>query len=288
VTPDSDATPEANAQYAPLPARRRRTRPGGRHRGADSFAVPSDAPPLVLAVPGPGPSGKAREFAALTEAAHPGLRVRLAHLDELTAVLTDVTAGAAADEVAAVLGPLTTGPIPAFDTAVRAAAGVVRAVIAPAEPLGPHPLIAQALHARLAEAGLARADRIRLLTMHTTTDGVVVCVVGGAAAVRDAEVTCVLLASRLAVPVVPVAVDGEEGPAAVGMAVDRLRAAGAGQVAVSPAVIGPELPGIALSEAAAEFKAELAAPLGTHPALIQLVAERYADALERAWAVLEG
>ncbi len=288
MTPDSDATPEANAPYAPLPARRRRTRPGGRHRGADSFAVPADAPPLVLAVPGPGPSGKAREFAALTEAAHPGLRVRLAHEQDLAAVLAEVSAGAAGNEVAAVLAPLTTGPLPAFDAVVRTAATSVRSFIAKAEPLGPHPLIAQALHARLTEAGLARADRVRLLTMHTAADGVVVCVVGGGAAVRDAEVTCVLLASRLAVPVVPVAIDDVGGPAAVGHAVDRLRAAGAGMVSVSPAVIGPELTGSALAEAAGEAKAELAAPLGTHPALIQLVAERYADALERAWATLEG
>ena len=288
MTPDSDATPQANAPNAPLPARRRRTRPGGRHRGADSFAVPSDAPPLVLAVPGPGPSGKAREFAALTEAAHPGLRVRLAYQNELAAVLTEVTVGVPTSEVAAVLAPLTTGPIPAFDAAVRAATSNVPAVIARAEALGPHPLIAQALHARLAEAGLARADRVRLLTMHTAADGVVVCVVGGEDAVRDAEVTCVLLASRLAIPVVPVAIDGEEGLAGVGRAVDRLRAAGAGQVAVSPAIIGPEFPGVSLTDAAARAKAELAAPLGTHPALIQLVAERYADALERAWTALEG
>ncbi len=48
--------------------------------------------------------------------------------------------------------PLSTGPDPALDRAVHAAvaAAPVRAVAA--EPLGPHPLIAEALHDRLADA----------------------------------------------------------------------------------------------------------------------------------------
>ena len=251
--------------------------------------MPGDAPPLVLAVPGTAATAEAvaAEFAALTQAAHQGLKVRLAYQDELPRVLADVAANAPADDVAAVIAPLTTGPLPTFDMLLRAAVAGTRAIIAQAEPLGPHPLIAQALHARLAEAGLARADRVRLMTTHSPTDGVVVCVVGGDDAIRHAEVSCVLLASRLAVPVVAVALDAQEGPGAVARAVERMRAAGAVRVGLCPSIIGPELRGVRLEDVIAEAKAEAAAALGTHPALIQLVAERYADALERAWAALE-
>src|SRR5258708_28381992 len=40
--------------------------------------------------------------------------------------------------------------------------------------LGPHPLLAEALHTRLAEAGLARAGRAAGLSIVTSTNGVLV------------------------------------------------------------------------------------------------------------------
>jgi hypothetical protein len=142
-------------------------------------------------------------------------------------------------------------------------------------------VIAQALHTRLAEAGLARADRVRLLTMVTAADGVIVGVTGGDTAVGDAEVTSVLLASRLAVPVLPVLLDGGSSVAA---AAAQLRNAGSARVALAPCVIGPEADPVLIARAAAEAGTECAEPIGAHPALVQLIAVRYAEALERAWA----
>ncbi|HEX2315863.1 MAG TPA: hypothetical protein VHJ17_19110, partial [Thermomonospora sp.] len=56
MTPDSDVPPDPEGPEI-LPARRRRPRRGGRHRGAESFALPPDAPTLIVAVPGPLAAG---------------------------------------------------------------------------------------------------------------------------------------------------------------------------------------------------------------------------------------
>ncbi|SEF82260.1 Sirohydrochlorin ferrochelatase [Thermomonospora echinospora] len=311
VTPDSEV-PLDNMGPEVLPARRRRPRPGGRHRGAESFALPPDSPPLILAVPGaldasvppvppgrpgaPEPSGRpvvagvAGALALLTEHAHTGRPVVLGHLAGSAASLGAALAAAAAagrapDMPPAVVVPLLAGPDPVIDRALRetVVASGVPAVIA--EPLGPHPLIAQALHERLAEAGLARADRIRMMTTVTVAGGVVIAVPGGPAAVRDAEVSAVLLASRLAVPATAASL--EDGPDAISPAeaAARLRAAGATHVAFAPYVIGPEVAPARLamlSKLAADTGAGLAAPLGDHPVLAHLIALRYVEALEKA------
>jgi sirohydrochlorin ferrochelatase len=286
VTPDNDVP-------QPLPARRRRTRPGGRHRGGDSFAVPSDAPALILAAHAASGASGAQviaDLASLTEAAHPGLAVRTAQLGSDSEGLVTVLGALGAKSlpgqeigVNAVVVPLLTGPHPEFEESLRkAVAGTPASVSAVvAQPLGPHPVIAQALHTRLTEAGLARADRVRLLTMVTAADGVIVGVTGGAGAVSDAEITSVLLASRLAVPVIPVLLDGGNG---VAVAAAQLRGAGSARVALAPCVIGPEADAGLIARSAAKAGTECAEPIGAHPALIQLIAVRYAEALERAWA----
>jgi sirohydrochlorin ferrochelatase len=230
------------------------------------------------------------DLAALTETAHPGLAVRTASVgidtDRLVTVLSALgTEPAPSQEIGvnAVVVPLVTGPHPEFEETLRKAVAEspssVSAVIA--QPLGPHPVIAQALHTRLTEAGLARADRVRLLTMVTAADGVIVAVTGGDGAVGDAEITSVLLASRLAVPVVPVLFDGAN---AITTAATRLRNAGSARVALAPCVIGPEVDAELIARAAAAAGTEIAKPIGAHPALVQLIALRYAEALERAWA----
>jgi sirohydrochlorin ferrochelatase len=238
----------------------------------------------VLATPGPaGAPGTLAiaELATLSEAAHPGLPVRVAHIDDLDTVLADLTPDPAelADGMpAAVVVPQTTGPHPEVDTALRRAVESADLPIVLAEPLGPHPLIAEALHVRLAEAGLARADRIRLLTMVTAADGILVATTGGEAALQEADITCVLLASRLAVPVVPVSL--EDGPGA-GEVARRLKGAGTTRLALAPCFIGPEADPEQLIAVAAETGAESAQPLGAHPVLVQLTALRYAEALEK-------
>lgn len=266
----------------PLPARRRRTLRGGRHRGTGAFSIPPDSAPLVLATPGPsGAPGTLAiaELAAQSKATHPGLPVHAAYQDDLARVLAGLKAADPSDQMpAAVVVPQTTGPQPDFDEALRQAVDAADARIVLAERLGPHPLVAEALHVRLAEAELARADRIRLLTMVTAADGILVAIPGGEAARQEAEITCVLLASRLAVPVVPVSLDD---PPAAGEAARRLKATGTTRLAIAPCFIGPEADPEQLMAVAAEAGAQCSQPLGAHPVLVQLAALRYAEALEK-------
>ncbi|MFD0900853.1 sirohydrochlorin chelatase [Actinomadura sediminis] len=277
-------SPESQASEA-LPSRRRRTPRGGRHRGDESFLLPPGSPALVLAVPGARRPGTeiADELARLVEIEHTGQRAHVGHLEGNEASLHGVLAGLPRQEgePAAVVVPLSTGPDPALDAAVRAAVANAPVPAVAAEPLGPHPLIAEALHDRLADAGLARADRIRMMTMVTAASGFVVATPGGADAVRQAEVTGVLLASRLAAPVFTASLADE---AAVKAVAEQLRATGAASVAIAPHLIGIE-PETAFVPAAGEaIGAGYAAPLGAHPALARLAALRYVEALATALA----
>jgi hypothetical protein len=277
-----------------LPVRGRSSLPGGRHRRPASAELPPDAPALVLAVPrssagGPRPDGLsdrvATDIASLTRAARADIDIRVGHLyghtgdgTTLVEVLRDLAATRAARSGSGtVVVPLLTGANPAAYAAIRSAvtAGGVTATVT--EPLGPHPLLAEALHVRLAEAGLARADRIRQFSIGASVDGVVVATLGGAAAVQEADITAVLLAARLAVPVVAAALDAAPS---VADQVARLRAAGAARIALAPHVIGPEADPDALAAIAAQADAGCSAPLGAHEAIVRLVNLRYEVALE--------
>ncbi|MFG2090164.1 MULTISPECIES: sirohydrochlorin chelatase [unclassified Spirillospora] len=276
-------SPESQASEA-LPSRRRRTPRGGRHRGDESFLLPHGSPTLVLAVPGPARQAGteiAAELARLVEIEHTGQPAHIAHLEGDEANLHAVLAGLRQEEdrLAAVVVPLSTGPDPALDAAVHAAVTAAPVRVVAAEPLGPHPLIAEALHDRLADAGLARADRIRLMTMVTAASGVIVATPGDATAVRQAEVTGVLLASRLAAPVFTASLNDE---ASVKAAAEQLRAAGATSIAVAPHLIGAEPEGALVAPAASIVGAAYSAPLGAHPALARLAALRYVEALSLA------
>ncbi|GAA2419229.1 hypothetical protein GCM10010191_32820 [Actinomadura vinacea] len=276
-------SPESQASEA-LPSRRRRTPRGGRHRGDESFKLPPGSPVLVLAVPGSARSagGVPEELARLIEIEHTGQPTLVGYLDgddrHLGAVLAALDQQRP-DEPAAVVVPLVTGPEPATEGLTRKIVADAPAHMVPAEPLGPHPLIAEALHDRLADAGLARADRIRMMTMVTAAGGVIVVVPGDAAAVRQAEVTSVLLASRLASPVFTARLD--DG-ASVQAAAAQLRASGVARLAVAPHLIGVEPGGEYLAAAAAAAQAEHSAPLGAHPALARVAALRYVEALASA------
>ena len=278
-------SPESQASEA-LPSRRRRTPRGGRHRGDESFKLPPGSPALVLAVPGTARNagGVPEELARLIEIEHTGQPTLVGYLDgddrHLGAVLSAVERQRP-DEPAAVVVPLVTGPDPAAEGAIRKIVADVPEECIPAEPLGPHPLIAEALHDRLADAGLARADRIRMMTMVTAAGGIIVVVPGDAAAVRQAEVTSVLLASRLASPVYTAPIDDA---AAVQAAAAQLRASGVQRLAVAPHVIGLEAATEQIAAAAAAAQAEHSAPLGPHPALARLSALRYTEALASALA----
>lgn len=254
VTELPDVTPDA------LPTRRRAGRRGGRHRGG-SFTLPPDSPAVVLAG---GPPEVMAELARIIAAAHPGVPVHAG---------ADADLGSLAGNPAAVVVPLLLAPDPAFEKPLRE--GLAELPVLVSEALGPHPLLAEALHLRLAEAGLARADRIRMMSMVTAADGVILAC---RTPDESSEVTAVLLASRLAVPVVTASIGDTAGLAA---AAESLRGMGAHRPALAPCVL--EMDETELAKAAADAGAEPAAALGAHPSVAQLAVLRYVEALEAAY-----
>ncbi|MFF3326901.1 sirohydrochlorin chelatase [Streptomyces sp. NPDC002889] len=284
-----------------LPVRMPRPRQSGRHRRPEPVAAPEGAPVLVLAVPGaPAPStrGLAEEVISIARSELPGLEVGIGYLDgddaeypTLQYVLAHTAARrteryeiakAAGREMsepegpAAVVVPLLAGPDNALMRRIRQAVMESRAAAELTDVLGPHPLLAEALHVRLSEAGLARADRARLFTVATAADGIILATVGGEEAVQAAGITGMLLAARLAVPVMAAALD-EEG--AVGAIAAQLRGSGSVQLALAPYLVGPELPEGLLDAAAKEAGCASAEALGAYPAIGKLVLSQYTTAL---------
>jgi hypothetical protein len=143
--------------------------------------------------------------------------------------------------------------------------------------LGPHPFLAEAMHARLSEAGLARIGRAGRISIVTAADGVIVGAAGDPEeAFQLAGVVAVLLASRLTIPTVPAPIDD---PGALRHAAEQLRAAQVTRVALAPCVVGPEVPATTMAAIAATGL-ECAPPLGGYPTIGHLVAMRYGAALQ--------
>lgn len=174
--------------------------------------------------------------------------------------------------------PVLAGPQPTLDARIGEVAASAPIPVMLAAHLGPHPLIAEALHDRLAEAGMARAARARGLNIASGADGVLVVADRGPQAVSDAGVTALLLAARLAVPAAPATLD-DQASLDVGLAM--LREAGARHPAVAPYVIGPESAMEEFDRLCSAIGAPRAEPLGSHPAVAQLIAIRYGEALSR-------
>lgn len=266
--------------------------------------APEGAPALVLAVPG-APSaasrGLAEEIISIGRSELPGLDARIGYLDgddaegaefpSLSGVLTAVAnertaraefARAAGHEVPAPTGPdavvvpLLAGPDGDLLRRVRQALMDSAAAAELADVLGPHPLLAEGLHVRLSEAGLARADRARLFTVATAADGIILATTGGEEAVQAAGITGMLLAARLAVPVMAAALDQEGSVAAVAA---ELRGSGSGQLALAPYLIGPEAAEGLLDTACKEADCAAAEVLGSYPALGKLAVAQYSAAL---------
>ncbi|RSS56677.1 sirohydrochlorin chelatase [Streptomyces sp. WAC01280] len=280
-----------------LPVRMPRPRQSGRHRRPEPAAAPEGAPALVLAVPGV-PSAAIRSLAeevvSIARSELPGLEAVIGFLDgddaeypALSTVLASADAlrtqryqlaVAAGREVsaptgpAAVVVPLLAGPDSALMRQVRQAVMDSGNTAELTEVLGPHPLLAEALHVRLSEAGLARADRARLFTVATAADGIILATVGGEEAVQAAGITGMLLAARLAVPVMAAALDQEGSIASIA---EQLRGSGSVQLALAPYLIGPELAEGLLDEASKEAGCSAAEPLGAYPAIGRLVLSQY-------------
>jgi hypothetical protein len=278
-----------------------RPRQPGRHRRPEPLAAPEGAPALVLVVPGaPGTTtrGLAEEVVSIARSELPGLDARIAYLDgdeeefpTLPAVLTHAAeertaryeqAKAAGAEVkepegpVAVVVPLLAGPDGALLRRIRQAVMDSKVAADLTDVLGPHPLLAEALHVRLSEAGLARADRARLFTVATAADGIILASVGGDEAVQAAGITGMLLAARLAVPVMAAALDQDGSIASVA---EQLRGSGSQQLALAPYLIGPEIDASLIEEAAKEADCSAAEPLGAYPAIGKLALAKYTTAL---------
>ncbi|MFB7656726.1 MULTISPECIES: sirohydrochlorin chelatase [unclassified Streptomyces] len=284
-----------------LPVRMPRPRQPGRHRRPEPLVAPEGAPALVLAVPGTPSSatrGLADEVISIARSELPGLDARVGHLEgddaefpSLSAVLVSAAeertarfeqARAAGLEVkepegpVAVVVPLLAGPDNALLRRIRQAVMDSRVAAELTDVLGPHPLLAEGLHVRLSEAGLARADRARLFTVATAADGIILASVGGDEAVQAAGITGMLLAARLAVPVIAAALDEEGSIASVA---EQLRSSGSQQLALAPYLIGPEIEASVLVEAAKEAGCSTAEPLGPYPAIGKLALAKYTTAL---------
>lgn len=271
-----------------LPVRMPRPRQSGRHRRPEPVSAPEGAPPLVLAVPGAPTAASlsvAEEVLSIARSELPGLDARIGFaenadeegLPALETVLAsaDAAASEASGAPSAIVVPLLAGPDSAQLRGIRQTVLSSGSGAELTDVLGPHPLLAEGVHVRLSESGLARADRARLFTVATAADGIVLTTVGGEEAVQTAGITGMLLSARLAVPVLAAALD-EDG--AVAATANRLLEAGSRQLALAPCLIGPEIPEGLLESASKEAGCPAAEPLGAYPAIGKLVLSTYMTA----------
>jgi sirohydrochlorin ferrochelatase len=268
---------------SPLPVRTTRYLRPGRHSSPHQLSLPAEAPVLVLAIPGaasPESGQIAAEIAASAGSSCPGATVIFGYLEGSESLLSEALGGLRSQDgrPPAVVVPLLTCAYPEVDEQIAAAVTAASVPIVVGEHLGPHPFLAEALHARLSEAGLARAGRSGRISIVTAADGIVVGAIGDPEeALQAAGVVAVLLASRLTIPAVPALLNDRFG---LRNAAERLQAAQVTRVALAPCVVGPEVPAAAMAGISVETGLECAPPLGGYPTIGQLVAIRYGAALE--------
>lgn len=197
-------------------------------------------------------------------AARPGLDVRLGHVELNEPLLGDTLAALRGP---AVLVPLLLGrghhvkhDLPA---ALAAAPWVTGAVAA---PLGPHPLLAEALHDRLRAAGWSRAGQAVVLAAAGSRDP---------DSAADTARTAAALAARLGVPVVPAYASAAAPTVPEAVAGLAGRGADRGRIAVASYFTAP---GRFATQTAAAAPWIAADPLGAHPAMARLVLHRYDEA----------
>ncbi|MEV3930226.1 sirohydrochlorin chelatase [Streptomyces sp. NPDC049944] len=199
----------------------------------------------------------------------PGLDVRLGHIELNEPLLPDTLDGIPGGD--AVLVPLLLGrghhvrhDLPRTASAARHLRTRVAA------PLGPHPLLVEALYERLVEAGWRDEDG-------TSRSAAVVLAAAGSRdpdSDVDARRTAALLSDRLGgVPVVP-AYASAASPT-VPAALRALAARGRHRTAVASYFTAP---GRFATVSAAAAPGIAAAPLGAHPAMARLLLHRYDQA----------
>jgi sirohydrochlorin ferrochelatase len=256
-----------------------------RARNERGTASDEHSPTLVAVAHGsrrPAAQEDVRRLLDAVRAARPGLDVREAYIELAEPLLPQVLGSLTAP---AVVVPLLLGHgyHIAHDVAGMAAAhsraetynnhaqtwqGNPGLPCAPA--LGPDPLLIEALADRLAQAEYdVSSDRF----------GPVVLAAAGSSDRRshaDAEATARLLAARLGRPVVPAY--NTAARSSVRETVAGLRRAGHRRVGVATYLLWPGRFAAEVAACGADF---VAAPIGVHPALAQLVLDRY-DAARRA------
>ncbi|GAB3500442.1 sirohydrochlorin chelatase [Nocardiopsis coralliicola] len=285
MNPDSKQNPDR------LPPRDLPRRRSGRHRNPLSFDSWVGTPELILAVPGGDAEAEeiGRQMADLLRSYRPEVGIRhgltgaAGGTADAPSALTAALDGLGPQEgrpVSGIVVPLVTGPHGPTTRAIQQAIAESGADVRVTEGLGPHPMLAEVLHLRLAEAGFVRADRMRLISVVANdtgmTDGVVVGAAGGADAVSAAGVTAVLLAARLGITVLPADLDDE---AATAEAMRQLRDGGSTRPVIAPGVLGPELAEGRLAHLAQQHGARASAPLGAGGTLAKIAALRYAEVL---------
>ncbi|MEU5284736.1 sirohydrochlorin chelatase [Streptomyces sp. NPDC020755] len=261
-----------NGTRSPVHRTRQPDRPAEERRGAS-------APSLVAVAHGSRDPEALRTVLALLDRVRdlrPGLDVRLGHIELNRPLLRDTLDGLRNAD--AVLVPLLLGrghhvkhDLPAG----AAAAPAVRTRIA--APLGPHPLLVEALYGRLVEAGWDPADE-------GGRHAAVVLAAAGSRdpdSARDTRHTARSLAMRLGVPVVPAYASA--ATPTVPAALRALAARGRHRTFVASYFTAP---GRFASACADAVPHRAAAPLGAHPALARLVLHRYDQARSASDAAL--
>jgi hypothetical protein len=251
-------------------------------------SLPQSAPALILAVPGSDTdltTGPAAELAAVLRVDNPAVDVRAARIDgggyddpsDLRSVLADATERRPEGGPCAVVVPLIATVNPPVVGRLRQAVAESGTNALVSGFINSNAMIAEVLHIRLAEAGLARADRVRLFSIVTAADGVLIATVGGPDAAAMANVTSVLLAARLALPVITASLDSVPSIQEGAM---RLKEMGVSRLAIAPCFIGPEARQSDL-DALASAGAECAKPIGAHSNIAKLAALTYGQAISQ-------
>ncbi|WP_406001011.1 sirohydrochlorin chelatase [Streptomyces sp. NBC_00829] len=245
---------------------------------------PTERPTLVAVAHGSRDPRALRTATALLDRVRelrPGLDVRLGHIELNEPLLPDtlgaLRAGRSAAQTRAVLVPLLLGRgYHVKHDLPGAAAAVPGADIRIAAPLGPHPLLVEALCSRLAEAGWRPEDGT------SRSAGVVLAAAGSRDpdSATDVRRTAELLSERLdGVPVLPAYASA--ATPTVRAAVRSLTARGRHRVAVASYFA---FPGRFAAGCAAAAPWIAAAPLGAHPAVARLLLQRYDEALNPSYA----
>ena len=196
----------------------------------------------------------------------PGLPLHLGHIELNEPLLPDTLA--ALGDTPAVLVPLLLGRGYHVKQDIPEMAAAAPADLRMAAPLGPHPLLAEALHARLTEACWPA-------TMDDTTRRTTAVILAAAGSrdpdsATDTRHTARLLAARLGVPVVPAYASA--ATPTVPTAVRALEARGRNRVAIASYFTAP---GRFATQCAEEAPWIASAPLGAHPAMARLILHRY-------------